>query len=76
MDELLQKDVARLTELMGEAERCVVLTGVRLGATEETEAKAAGSSWSDVVSLEVSFVFCKQFLFVASAGAAQFANIV
>ena len=53
MDELLAKDTARLAELMGAAERCVVLTGVRLGATEETEAKAAGSAWGEAASLEV-----------------------
>ena len=75
MDELLQKDVARLTELMGEAERCVVLPGVRLGATEETEAKAAGSSWSDVVSLEVLTAeparFWEQWLPLAIESAAR-----
>jgi len=53
MDELLVNDTARLSALMGSAERCVVLTGVRMGATEDTETKAAGSSWSDVISIEV-----------------------
>ncbi len=53
MDELLAKDTARLADLMGSAERCVVLTGVRMGATEETEAQAAGSSWSEISSIEV-----------------------
>lgn len=45
-------DVERLAGLMLASDHCVMLTGVRLGATEETEA-AAGSSWSDTASLEV-----------------------
>lgn len=46
-------DVERLAGLMLTSNRCVVFTGVRLGATEETEAAAAGSAWSDTASLEV-----------------------
>ena len=53
MDEALANDTGRLAELMGAAERCVVLTGVRMGATEDTEAKAAGAAWSEAASLEV-----------------------
>lgn len=53
MNEAFETDVTRLATLMGEAERLVVLTGVRLGATEDTEAKAASPAWSDIMSLEV-----------------------
>jgi NAD-dependent deacetylase len=53
MGEDLNDDIARLAELMGAADRCVVMTGVRLGATEETEAAAAGTSWGEFSSLEV-----------------------
>ncbi len=53
MDDDLQEDIRRLADLIGEAERCVAMTGVRLGATEDTEAKAAGSAWGEAASLEV-----------------------
>lgn len=53
MDDDLQEDIRRLADLIGGAERCVAMTGVRLGATEDTEAKAAGSAWGEAASLEV-----------------------
>lgn len=46
-------DIQRLADLLAGAERCVAMTGVRLGATEDTEAKAAGSAWGEAASLEV-----------------------
>ena len=49
----LDEDIQRLADLLGQSERCVALTGVRLGATEDTEAKAAGSAWGEFASLEV-----------------------
>ena len=49
----LDDDIRRLADLLGQAERCVAMTGVRLGATEDTEAKAAGSAWGEAASLEV-----------------------
>lgn len=49
----LDEDIRRLADLLGQAERCVAMTGVRLGATEDTEAKAAGSAWGEAASLEV-----------------------
>ena len=48
----LQDDIRRLADLLAESDRCVAMTGVRLGATEDTEAKAAGSAWGDLASLE------------------------
>lgn len=53
MDAELADDVRRLADLMGSADRCVVMTGVRLGATADTEAEAAGTSWGEFSSLEV-----------------------
>ena len=49
----LDEDIRRLADLMSESDRCVAMTGVRLGATEDTEAKAAGSAWGEAASLEV-----------------------
>lgn len=49
----LDEDIQRLADLLAQSERCVALTGVRLGATEDTEAKAAGSAWGEFASLEV-----------------------
>lgn len=46
-------DIRRLADLLAGSDRCVALTGVRLGATEDTEAKAAGSAWGEAASLEV-----------------------
>ena len=42
MPEDLDEDIRRLAGMLSGSERCVVMTGVRLGAIEDTEAKAAG----------------------------------
>ncbi|MGB1627626.1 MAG: SIR2 family NAD-dependent protein deacylase [Miltoncostaeaceae bacterium] len=49
----LDGDIRRLADLLAGSERCVAMTGVRLGATEDTEAAAAGSAWGEFASLEV-----------------------
>jgi NAD-dependent deacetylase len=49
----VDEDIRRLADLLAESDRCVAMTGVRLGATEDTEAKAAGSAWGEAASLEV-----------------------
>ncbi|MBM3635298.1 MAG: hypothetical protein FJW99_08490 [Actinobacteria bacterium] len=49
----LDADIRALADLLAQSDRCVAMTGVRLGATEETEAKAAGSAWGEAASLEV-----------------------
>ena len=53
MEERIEDDIAALAALMGQADRCVVLSGVRLGATEDTEAAAAGVAWGEFASIEV-----------------------
>ena len=53
MAERIEDDIAALAALMGQADRCVVLSGVRLGATEDTEAAAAGVAWGEFASIEV-----------------------
>ena len=49
----LDEDIRKLADLLAGSERCVAMTGVRLGATEDTEAKAAGVAWGEFASLEV-----------------------
>ncbi len=53
MAEDLGEDIRRLADLLVASERCVAMTGVRLGAIEDTEAKAAGTAWGEFASLEV-----------------------
>ncbi len=49
----LDEDIRKLADLLAGSDRCVAMTGVRLGATEDTEAKAAGVAWGEFASLEV-----------------------
>ena len=49
----LDEDIRKLADLLAGSDRCVAMTGVRLGATEDSEAKAAGVAWGEFASLEV-----------------------
>ncbi len=56
MPDDLADGIQRLAGMLAASERCVAMTGVRLGATEETEARAAGSAWGEAASLEVLLI--------------------